>query len=116
MPFITERPLTPREFLDECVAFKRTHPVQSRFLSVFLEGKLTRPLLRLWALDMYHYIHPAIPALTAWLAHAPTVIERDTARLLGRNLAGEMGYVKEADHRDLYLNFLDGLGITEAEA
>src|SRR5439155_845160 len=59
---------------------------------------------------------PAIPALTAWLAHAPTIIERDTARLVATNLAGEMGFLREADHRDLYLKFLAGLGIDEAEA
>jgi len=116
MPFITEVPLTPREFLDECLAFKRSHPVESRFFSTFLGGKLTDAQLRLWAKDMYHYIQPAIPALTAWLAHAPTVIERETARLIGRNLAGEMGFVREADHRDLYLKFLGGLGVSETEA
>src|SRR2546426_12571259 len=116
MSFMTERALSAREFLDECLAFKRAHPVQSRFFSVFLEGRLTSEQLRLWALDMYHYIQPAIPALTAWLAHAPTIIERDTARLVASNLAGEMGFVREADHRDLYLKFLAGLDITEAEA
>jgi pyrroloquinoline quinone (PQQ) biosynthesis protein C len=116
MPFMTTEALTPREFLDECLAFKRAHPVASRFLSVFLDGKLERDQLRLWAKDMYHYIQPAIPALTAWLAHAPTVIERDTARLIGRNLAGEMGFVREPDHRDLYLRFLAGLDVTEPEA
>ena len=116
MPFMTERALTPREFLDECFAFKRNHPVRSEFLSVFATGGLTRPQLHLWAKDMYHYIQPAIPALTAWLAHAPTLLERDTARLVARNLAGEMGFVREADHRDLYLRFLAALGIDEAEA
>jgi len=116
MPFMTDALLTPREFLDECLAFKRAHPVQSRFLSVFLEGELTETQLRLWAKDMYHYIQPAIPALTAWLAHAPTILERESARLIGRNLAGEMGFLREADHRDLYLRFLGGLGISEAEA
>src|SRR5881628_2534859 len=116
MAFMTERPLSAREFLDECLAFKKAHPVQSRFFSVFLEGKLTPEQLRLWAKDMYHYIQPAIPALTAWLAHAPTIIERDTARLVATNLAGEMGFLREADHRDLYLKFLAGLGITEADA
>src|SRR5919201_5998982 len=116
MPFMTERPLSPREFLDECLAFKKAHPVASRFFTVFLEGKLTPQQLRLWAKDMYHYIQPAIPALTAWLAHAPTIIERDTARLVATNLAGEMGFLREADHRDLYLKFLAGLDITEAEA
>src|SRR5881296_4651287 len=116
MAFITDRPLSAREFLDECLAFKKAHPVQSRFFSVFLEGKLTPEQLRLWSLDMYHYVQPAIPALTAWLSHAPTLIERDTARLVASNLAGEMGFLREADHRDLYLKFLAGLGITEADA
>src|SRR5207247_1930660 len=31
-------------------------------------------------------------------------------------LAGAMGFLREADHRDLYLKFLAGLGITEADA
>src|SRR2546427_653817 len=97
MAFMTDRPLSAREFLDECLAFKKSHPVQSRFFSVFLEGELTPEQLRLWAKDMYHYIQPAIPALTAWLAHAPTVIERDTARLVASNLAGELGFLREAE-------------------
>jgi len=116
MPFITERALTPRDFLDECLAFKRDHPVRSEFLSVFAAGGLTAPQLRLWAKDMYHYVQPAIPALTAWLAHAPTFIERETARLVARNLAGEMGFLREADHRDLYLRFLAALDVDEDEA
>ena len=74
MPFITERLLTTREFLDECLAFKGAHPARSRFLSEFLAGKLDREQLRLWAKDMYHYVQPAIPALTAWLALAPTLV------------------------------------------
>jgi pyrroloquinoline quinone (PQQ) biosynthesis protein C len=116
MPFLTEHALTPREFLDECLVFKREHPVRSRFLATFLEGHLSDRQLRLWAKDMYHYVQPAIPALTAWLAHAPTVLERETARFVGRNLAGEMGFLREADHRDLYLKLLDALGISETEA
>ena len=116
MPFITEQALTPRAFLDECLAFKKAHPVESRFFSVFLEGKLGPAQLRLWAKDMYHYVQPAIPALTAWLAQAPTLLERETARLLGRNLAGEMGFLREADHRDLYLKLLAALGIDETQA
>ena len=113
---MTEPLLAAREFLDECLAFKRAHPPQSRFLSEFLAGKLDREHLRLWAKDMYHYVQPAIPALTAWLALAPTLVERDSARLIGRNLAGEMGFLREADHRDLYLQLLAALDIGEAEA
>ena len=116
MPFMTERSLTPREFLDECLAFKREHPVAGRFFGAFLAGTLDERRLRLWAMDMYHYVQPAIPALTAWLAHAPTVIERETARLIARNLVGELGYLRERDHRDLYLDFLSALGIDEAAA
>ena len=86
MPFLTERPLSPREFLDECLAFKKARPIESRFLATFLAGELTPAQLRLWAKDMYHYIQPAIPALTAWLAQAPTLVERESARLIGRNL------------------------------
>ena len=113
---MTDPPLSARAFLDECLEFKRAHPPASRFLGEFVSGKLTRAQLRLWALDMYHYVQPAIPGLTAWLAQAPTIVERESARLIGRNLAGEMGFLREADHRDLYLKLLDGLGIPEAEA
>src|SRR2546429_8768960 len=116
MTFMTDRPLSAGEFLDECLAFKKAHPVQSRFFSVFLEGKLTPEQLRLWAKDMYHYIQPANRAVTAWLSRVPPLIERDPARLVASNLAGEMGFLREADHRDLYLKFLAGLGITEADA
>ena len=116
MPFITDEPLTPGAFLEECLAFKGGHPVASRFFSAFVEGSLRREQLLLWAKDMFHYVQPAIPALTAWLAHAPTILERDSARLIGRNLAGEMGFLRERDHRDLYLQFLAALGVTEAEA
>ena len=116
MPFLTERALTAREFLDECVAFKRNQPAQSPFLGAFLGGGLTRAQLRLWAKDMYHYVQPAIPALTAWLAQAPTLLERQSARLIGRNLAGEMGFLREGDHRDLYLKLLAALDVDETEA
>jgi hypothetical protein len=58
---------------------------------------------------MYHFVQPGIPALTAWLAHAPTTLERESARLIARNLAGALGFLHEADRRDLYVRFLAGL-------
>jgi pyrroloquinoline quinone (PQQ) biosynthesis protein C len=113
----TSAPLpSPREFLDECIEFKRSHTPVGRFYPAFLTGKLTPKQLRHWAKDMYHFVQPGIPALTAWLAHAPTTVERDSARLIARNLAGELGFLAEPDHRDLYVQFLAGLGIDENEA
>ena len=113
---MTDRVLTPAELLAECLQFKEAHPVRSRFLAALVAGELGREQLRLWAKDMYHYVQPAIPSLTAWLAHAPCALERDTARLIGRNLAGEMGFVREADHRDLYMKLLVALDVSETEA
>jgi pyrroloquinoline quinone (PQQ) biosynthesis protein C len=108
--------LSAREFLDECVEFKRAHSPNGKFYPVFLTGKLTRPQLERWAKEMYHFVQPGIPALTAWLAHAPTTVERESAKLIARNLAGELGFLSEPDHRDLYVQFLGGLGISEADA
>ena len=116
MATTTDRLLSSREFLDECIDFKRTQTGAGRFFGALMQGKLTRPQLLMWAKDMYHFVASGIPALTAWLSHAPTVVERDSARLVARNLAGELGFIKEPDHRDLYLQFLDGLGVSEADA
>ena len=42
MSLVGDRALTAREFLDECVAFKRDHAPQSRFLRGLVTGKLDR--------------------------------------------------------------------------
>jgi pyrroloquinoline quinone (PQQ) biosynthesis protein C len=116
MTLMSEQLLSPRELLDECIEFKRSRTGAGRFFMTFMQGEATRDQLLHWAKDMYHFVAAGIPALTAWLSHAPTVVERDSARLVARNLAGELGFLKEADHRDLYAQFLSGLGVTEAEA
>ncbi len=111
MSLVTERPLSPREFLDECIAFKRDHAPQSRFLHGLVMGKLNDVQVRRWAKDFYYYVEPAIPTIAAWLSSAPTLPDRSVYKLIARNLAGEMGYIKEAEHHDLYLQFCAGLGI-----
>jgi len=40
MSLVTDRTLSAREFLDECIEFKRDHPAQSRFLRGLVLGKL----------------------------------------------------------------------------
>ena len=75
-------------------------------------GKLDEAQLERWAKDFYYYVEPAIPTIAAWLSMAPTLPDREAYKLIARNLAGEMGYIKEAEHHDLYLQFCAGLGIT----
>jgi pyrroloquinoline quinone (PQQ) biosynthesis protein C len=114
MSLVSERALSARAFLDECVEFKRAHAPQSRFLRHLVTGKLDGAQLRRWAKDFYFYVEPAIPTIAAWLSMAPTLPDREAYKLIARNLAGEMGYIKEAEHHDLYLQFCAGLGITRA--
>jgi len=112
MSLVTDRALPAREMLDECIAFKRDHAPQSRFLRALVLGTLTEPQLKQWAKDFYYYVEPAIPTIAAWLSMAPTLPDREAYKLIARNLAGEMGYIKEAEHHDLYLQFCAGLDIS----
>jgi pyrroloquinoline quinone (PQQ) biosynthesis protein C len=112
MSLVTEHALSARAFLDECIEFKRDHGPHGRFLMALVQGKLDHAQLHLWVKDFYYYVEPAIPTVAAWLASAPILPDREIYRLIARNLAGEMGYIKEAEHHDLYLKFCRGLGIT----
>jgi pyrroloquinoline-quinone synthase len=110
-----DRTLTPQEFLAECYAFKREHAPQSAFMRKLMAGRCTRAELIRWAKDAHYYTEPAVPTIAAWLSQAPIVPSRDIYAALARNLAGEMGYIREAEHYQLYLQFLDGLGVTLEE-
>jgi pyrroloquinoline quinone (PQQ) biosynthesis protein C len=104
--------LSPRAFVDECFAFKREHAPKGRFMQRLLAGQCSPMELRRWAKDAYYYTAAATPNIAAWLALAPTVPDRSIFRAIARNLAGELGYINEAAHVDLYEQFLEGLGIT----
>jgi pyrroloquinoline quinone (PQQ) biosynthesis protein C len=112
MSLVLDRTLAAREFLDECIAFKRDHAPQSQFLRRLVMGTLDESQLKRWAKDFYYYVEPAIPTIAAWLSMAPTLPDREAYKLIARNLAGEMGYIKEAEHHDLYLQFCAGLDIS----
>jgi pyrroloquinoline quinone (PQQ) biosynthesis protein C len=114
-PLIQDRALTPAEFLEECYDFKRERGAKSRFLGDLVQGKLSSQQLKLWAKDFYWYLEPTIPSIAAWLSHAPTLPSREQYRLVARNLAGEMGYVREAEHHDLYLRFAAGCDLTRED-
>jgi pyrroloquinoline quinone (PQQ) biosynthesis protein C len=115
MGLLTDRALSAREFQEECIAFKRDHGPQGHFLRGLVMGKLTEEQVKLWVKDFYYYVEPAIPTIAAWLAAAPTLPDRAVYKLIARNLAGEMGYIREAEHHDLYLQFCAGFGITRDE-
>ncbi len=116
MGFVGERTLSSKEFVEECIEFKRAQEAPSRFLRELILGKLQPHQLALFAKDFYHYIEPVIPSIAAWLAATPTLPDRRAYKLIGRNLAGEMGYLKEADHNELYLAFCKrGLDISREE-
>ena len=115
MGLVTDRALSANDFLQECISFKQNQTPRGRFLRGLVMGKLSSEQVRRWAKDFYYYVEPAIPNIAAWLASAPILPDRDTYKLIARNLAGEMGYIKEAEHHDLYLQFCRGLDISRDE-
>ncbi|MBI3782601.1 MAG: iron-containing redox enzyme family protein [Deltaproteobacteria bacterium] len=115
MGLLHERALSSREFLDECIGFKRDHTPKSGFLRGLVLGKLNEVQLKSWAKEFYYYVEPAIPTIASWMAHAPTLPDRSIYKLIARNLAGEMGYIREAEHHDLYLQFCAGLGLSREQ-
>ena len=114
-PLVLDRAVSPKEFLEECIAFKREHTPKGRFFAELLQGKLSRQQIKLWAKEFYWYLEPTIPSIAAWLSHAPTLPDREQYKLIARNLAGEMGYIREAEHHDLFLRFAAALDISRAD-
>jgi pyrroloquinoline-quinone synthase len=78
-------------------------------------GKLGQDHLKRWAKEFYYYVEPAIPTIAAWFSSAPILPDREIYKLIARNLAGEMGYIKEEEHHDLYVRFCAGLGISRED-
>jgi pyrroloquinoline quinone (PQQ) biosynthesis protein C len=110
------RALTPQEFIEECYAFKRAQAPQGAFMRKLIAGRCDGEELRRWMKEGYYYSEPAEPNIAAWLSHAPVVPDKRIYRAIGRNLAGEMGYIREAEHYALYVQMLAGVGISLAEA
>ena len=111
----TEQALTPKEFIEECYAFKSEHAPRGAFMPKLIAGRCTRDELLRWMKEGYYYSEPAEPNIAAWLSHAPVVPDKRIYRAIGRNLAGEMGYIREAEHYTLYVQMLDGVGISLRE-
>ena len=111
----SEQVLSPKEFIEECYAFKRAHTPRGAFMHKLIAGKCSRDELLRWMKEGYYYSEPAEPNIAAWLSHAPVVPDKRIYRAIGRNLAGEMGYIREAEHYQLYVQMLAGVGISLAE-
>jgi len=107
--------LSPKDFIEECYAFKREHTPRGAFMPKLIAGKCSRTELLLWMKEGYYYSEPAEPNIAAWLSHAPVVPDKAIYRAIARNLAGEMGYIREAEHYALYVQMLEGVGISLAE-
>jgi pyrroloquinoline-quinone synthase len=110
-----DRALTAKEFVEECYAFKRDHAPRGAFMRKLVTGKLRRDELLQWMKEGFYYTEPAEPNIAAWLSHAPVVPDKRVYRALARNLAGEMGYIREPEHFALYVQMLDGVGISLEE-
>jgi pyrroloquinoline quinone (PQQ) biosynthesis protein C len=115
MAFIADRAISAEKFLEECIEFKRAQSPKSRFLRDLVLGKLDHEQLRVWAADFYYYVEPAIPSIAAWMANAPTLPDRRLYKLIAENLAGEMGFIREEEHHDLYVRFCAGLDLSHDE-
>jgi len=104
--------LPPREFIDECYSYKRENAPRSAFMHKLIAGKCTREELLRWMKEGYYYSEPAEPNIAAWLSQAPVVPDKKIYRAIARNLAGEMGYLQEPEHYELYVQMLAGVGIS----
>ncbi len=107
--------LSPKEFLEECYAYKRSHAPRGAFMQKLVAGKCAREELLAWMKEGYYYSEPAEPNIAAWLSHAPVVPDKSIYRAIARNLAGEMGYIREREHHTLYIQMLEGVGISLAD-
>lgn len=104
--------LSPQAFVDECFAYKREHAPRGAFMQKLIAGKCRRDELLRWMKEGYYYSEPAEPNIAAWLSLAPVVPDKQIYRSIARNLAGEMGYIREAEHYALYIQMLAGVGIS----
>jgi pyrroloquinoline quinone (PQQ) biosynthesis protein C len=109
------RALAPKDFVEECYAYKREHSPQGSFMRKLIGGQCSRNELLRWMKEGYYYSEPAEPNIAAWLSHAPVVPDKRIYRSIARNLAGEMGYIREAEHYALYVQMLAGVGISFEE-
>lgn len=107
--------LSPKEFIEECYAFKREHAPRAAFMQKLIAGRCRRDELLGWMKEGYYYSEPAEPNIAAWLSHAPVVPDKRIYRAIARNLAGEMGYIAEPEHYALYVQMLAGVGIALAD-
>ena len=64
-----DRALAPKEFVEECYAFKRDHAPRGAFMRKLVAGKLRRDELLQWMKEGFYYTEPAEPNIAAIPRH-----------------------------------------------
>ncbi len=82
------------------------------FYQAWTEGKLSKDVLRAYAMQYFHHVEAFPQAVSATHANCP---DRDGRRLLAENLAEEEGVeAGKTDHATLWLDFAAAMGADEA--
>lgn len=83
------------------------------FYQAWSEGRLTKETLAAYAMQYFHHVEAFPQVVSATHANCP---DRDGRFLLAENLAEEEGVgAGRDDHASLWLQFAEGLGVSEAE-
>ncbi|MEM1599414.1 MAG: iron-containing redox enzyme family protein [Sulfolobaceae archaeon] len=109
-----KEPYDPKEFVDILSRVARDYwaGIHHPLAQLFLEGKLTKEQLRIWAIEEYWFYKGPNYWSAAEIANAP---ELEDQELLFDPLLTEIGSEKEEGHVKLYLKYLNALGVSYEE-
>ena len=109
-----KKPYTPDEFVELLgkIAEETWAGVHHPLVKKFLDGKLTKEQLRVWAIQEYWFYKGPSYWSAAEAANAPTLLDQ---QILMDPLVTEMGTGSKESHVDLYVKYCKAIGVTEKE-
>ena len=109
-----KKPYTPDEFVELLgkIAEETWAGVHHPLVKKFLDGKLTKEQLRVWAIQEYWFYKGPSYWSAAEAANAPTLLDQ---QILMDPLVTEMGTGSKESHVDLYVKYCKDIGVTEKE-